>query len=53
MSRQRSIAERTAFLGAYDFTDDQYEEIEAIAKWLQQCPNAAAAYICWLEQNQS
>jgi len=50
VSIQREISDRTEFLRAIIFTDDERDEIDRIFEWLADFPDEAAAYIVWLEK---
>ena len=45
-----TIDERTGFLRAVIFTDEERDEIDDIMEWLADFPDEAAAYIVWLEK---
>ncbi len=50
MSELRPIDERTDFLQAVVFSDEQRDEIDRIMEWLADFPDEAAGYIVWLEK---
>ena len=50
MNNMRPIAERTDFLRAVIFSDEQRDEIGRIMEWLADFPDEGAGYIVWLEK---
>ena len=50
MSNLRPIGERTDFLRAVIFSNEQRDEIDRIMEWLADFPDEAAGYIVWLEK---